>query len=175
MSAAMRGQGPAKRAQSPLRADELRRIRSIGMVSGALVGVGIAVLLPGLLFGAVVIAFASGTRSASTTEDPFAWSVLAMIVGGVLLITVGVVSSVRRLRRWDSSRAARVTAAAAALAGAGALLIDVAMVGAFVVFESAGVSPVERVLVPVAGLLGVAGGALVGRFVWPWMARVARA
>ena len=175
MSAASHRRGPADRARPLLPFDELRCLRSIGMLSGALVGVGVAVLLPGLLFGAVVIAFASGRRPGSTiADDPFAWWVLAMVAGGALLVTAGIVCSVRRLRHWDGRRAIRVTASAAALAAGGALLIDVAMVGAFVMFESAGISPIERVLVPVAGLLGIAGGALVGRAVWPWMGRVVR-
>ncbi|WP_206448124.1 hypothetical protein [Agrococcus sp. KRD186] len=168
----MRDQQSADRARPPLPADEQRRLRSIGMVSGALVGVGIAVLLPGLLFSAVVLAFSGGMYGASIAEDPYIWWVLAMVVGGALLVAAGLVSSRRRLRHWEPRRAARVTYAAGALAAVGALLIDVAMFGAFVLFESAGISPVERVLVPVAGMLGIAGGALVGRFVWPWMGRV---
>lgn len=170
----MRRPEPAKRARPPLPADERRRLHSIGMLSGALVGVGIAVLLPGLLFSAVFLALSGGMYGDSIGGDPFVWWVLAMVIGGALLVSLGLVSSRRRLRHWEPRRAARVTRAAAALAAVGALLIDVAMVGAFALFESAGISPVERVLVPVAGMLGIAGGAVVGRFVWPWMGRVVR-
>lgn len=168
MSAAMQA-GRRGDERPPLPPGEHQRLRVTGLIAGALVGVGAAVLIPGLLFAGIVILFASaGFGSSSGAELLEPW-VLLPVVGGVALLVAGWLVSVRRLRHWRN-RARRVTAAAAALTAVGAILVDVAMLGVSILFETAGIAPTERLLVPVAGVIGIGAGALTGRFAWPRVA-----
>ena len=169
MSAAREGGSDDRAAPLPL--PERRRLRSIGVISGGLVGVGVAVLLPGLLFAAIFVAFATSGFGGTAADDPMGWWVLLLIALGVALVAAGWLVSVRRLRRWGHLRALRVTAVATSLAGIAAVLADLAIVGLFVVLETAQIAPSEWALVPVAGVLGIAAGALIGGAVWPAVGR----
>lgn len=156
----------------PMPADELRRLRAIGMLSGPLVGIGVTMLLASLL--AILIAFILRDLMymyRSPIEEPTTWWVLAQLVTGAVLAGAGLFNSRRRLRHWEHRRAVRVTRAGSALSVLGALLVFFAVSGAGVVFDSTGAQPFVGILVWVAALLGLV---LIGRLVWPWMGRVVR-
>lgn len=141
------------------------RLRSTGFAAGALVGGGVAMLIPALAFAAFSIAFSTyGRNTEPQLTEPW---LVAPLAAGLGLILLGWLVSARRLRRWRGRGARRVTAAGVALAALVGLLADVAMFGVMFVFESVGVAPTERLLWPVAGGLGWAAGSFVGRRAWP--------
>jgi hypothetical protein len=156
--------------RQPLSLRERQRLRSVGTIAGGLVGIGVAVLIPGLLFTAIALAFAL-SGFGGIAYGPRDLAALILVVLGLLLVIAGWVISLRRLRHWGEGSALRVTAAATSFAGITAVLADAAIVGLFVALEAAQIAPTEWALVPVAGVLGIVAGALIGGVVWPWIGK----
>ncbi|SDS17682.1 hypothetical protein [Agrococcus carbonis] len=168
MTAASGSGGDAASARPPLTPQSWRELRSAGMVAGAMAGIGATLLLPGLLTLVSFVLFA-GWKG---TEVDYGQAVLpvGLLAVSALLFVGAVWLSRRRLRAWGDARR-RITRLGVVLAAIGGVLVDLAVFAVSVARELTGVAIALTSLVPVAALLGIVVGALIGRAAWLMLAR----
>lgn len=146
------------------RAADGERLRSAGSAAGALVGGGVAMLIPALIFAWLSIAFSTyGRNTQPQLTEP--WLLLPLGAAAGLIVLGGRLST-RQLRRWRGRGAGRLTAVGVALAAGVGVLADAAMLGVMIAVEGTGFAPTELLLWPVAGGLGWVAGAFAGRAAW---------